>query len=438
MKKIQFVFVFCLCLIGNISLCQTATTILTPKGNPVSDTYLVPEFTPSGIAARNAYVAAAYPNAIRLANASATYNCHAYAWHTVEGGNNVWLGYYTSTAEDVYWNDGSYIEESSSTYPGKVSYASDNHSAVTTAQANIFISKWGEFPLMQHEETDVPYNSSSLKFYKKAPFISGPDQFCTQRNYFVSNLPSGSTVSWVANPSSSVSIDNPNSASIYISRISDANVVLTADIITPSGNVTLTKNIYVGNPSITSSMRIEGPQQVSFYGGPYSYSVPDFPDAISYDWYVEVAGWGNYPRTANINPYATYADITFNSPGTHYITVKATTPCGEVWYDYESFEVFVSENNYMMSFNYYPNPTDNQLTVERSIDEKKSQDQTKKEYKEFEVSLLDNKGKKLRSIKSAIEQTQVVVNTTDIPDGVYFLHIKEGEKIEKKQVIIKH
>jgi hypothetical protein len=46
--------------------------------------------------------------------------------------------------------DGSYTQVSQQIYPGKVSWASENHSAVTTSQQGVFISKWGECPLMQH------------------------------------------------------------------------------------------------------------------------------------------------------------------------------------------------------------------------------------------------------------------------------------------------
>jgi hypothetical protein len=77
------------------------------------------------------------------------------------------MGYYTTTAEDIYWQDGSYAEVSSESQAHKVSYFSDNHSAITTSTSEWFVSKWGVAPLMKHVYNDCPYNSSSLKYYKR-------------------------------------------------------------------------------------------------------------------------------------------------------------------------------------------------------------------------------------------------------------------------------
>lgn len=51
---------------------------------------------------------------------------------------------------------------------------------------------------------------------------------------------------------------------------------------------------------------------------------------------------------------------------------------------------------------------------------------------------MDNKGKVLHSGKSDENRDKIVLNTLNIPDCTYFLHIKEGKKVSKKQVIIKH
>lgn len=159
-KKITFTIVVIIgFLFSHKKICgQTLTTIYTPRGSAISDTYFFPELSSAEIASINGYVASVYPLATRLADASKTYNCHAYTWHMTEGGNKVWLGAYTSTAEDIYWEDGSYIEVCNPTFPAKVSYASDNHSAITTSTNDIFRSKWGNFPLMEHDKDYTPYN----------------------------------------------------------------------------------------------------------------------------------------------------------------------------------------------------------------------------------------------------------------------------------------
>jgi hypothetical protein len=149
------------------------TNIYTPLCSLVSNTSIIAEFDATTIAYLNAQAESLYPNATRIGDASNTYNCHAYAWYVSEGGKRVWIGTSSATAEDIYWTDGSYIEVSSQTDAIKVSYANDNHSAITTGTNNVFISKWGSWPLMRHVYNDCPYTSSGLKYYSSTREING-------------------------------------------------------------------------------------------------------------------------------------------------------------------------------------------------------------------------------------------------------------------------
>lgn len=124
------------------------------------------------------YFATAYPNAVQITtyfpySSSRRFNCHSYAWHmmSIAGGFDYddprWIGYYPgNTDEHVYWTDGSYKEVASEIYPGKVSWASGDHSAITTSTSGVFISKWNQYPLMEHDWDDSPFGSSNLKYYK--------------------------------------------------------------------------------------------------------------------------------------------------------------------------------------------------------------------------------------------------------------------------------
>ncbi|MFM7429635.1 MAG: hypothetical protein ACKO1F_07015, partial [Flammeovirgaceae bacterium] len=234
--KIFFLVVFPL-----LGFAQTQTTVFTPKGSAVPDTYIIPEFSSSQITAGNNYVATNYPNATRLTDASATYNCHGYAWHISEGGNNVWIGYYTVTAEDIYWNDGSYVEVCSQTFPAKVSYASDNHSAITTNQTDIFKSKWGQLPVMQHNKNYTPYNSSVLKYYGR---ISGPSLVCSTGQFNIGTI---SGITWSSSNPTGLTINAAGTAT----RQNNFNgqVTITAAVASACGNVNFTRDVWVGVPS---------------------------------------------------------------------------------------------------------------------------------------------------------------------------------------------
>jgi len=116
---------------------QTQVTRYTPNGSPVRAYNGITEIGSADKINWSNYVTTYYPLATELNPHSATrsYNCHAYAWHIYEGGDNVWIGYYSGqeTDEDIYWTDGSYIEQSNEMGAEKISYYADNHSAIQTS-----------------------------------------------------------------------------------------------------------------------------------------------------------------------------------------------------------------------------------------------------------------------------------------------------------------
>jgi len=94
------------------------------------------------------------------------FNCHGYAWLRTEGGPDRWIGWEGPTEENIYMEDGSYVEVPQETFPGKVSWPeSEDHSAVTTEQPGWFISKWGFRGLFKHRWDDSPYGTIGLKYY---------------------------------------------------------------------------------------------------------------------------------------------------------------------------------------------------------------------------------------------------------------------------------
>lgn len=122
-----------------------------------------------------------YPNATELNPPSATthYNCHSYAWYRSEGGDkNVWMGLFYSNSENIYWNDGSYIEVSSINDADKISYTG-NHSAISLSGTNCR-SKWGAWGLIEH---DIGYGSyiyqmNNRKYYVKFK-VDDPQVTCS-------------------------------------------------------------------------------------------------------------------------------------------------------------------------------------------------------------------------------------------------------------------
>lgn len=109
--------------------------------------------------------------------------------------DSIWIGD-NATDEDIYWNDGSFIEVPQS-FATKVSYSTAEHSAVIH-DANRFRSKWGQMPLVIHYPNDTPYDSTAAKKYyiKNTMRFLGHKFVCGSETYAVKGLPTGASITW--------------------------------------------------------------------------------------------------------------------------------------------------------------------------------------------------------------------------------------------------
>lgn len=116
----------------------------------------------------NAEVAQAYPDAIRLDDATVMYNCHNYAWDE-ENPYDGWMPYPTA-----YMTDGSYTNLNGSTLRvgDKLYSSSAQHSAVIysiggNVQNPITVTaKWGSYGLYRHRLYDCPYGETSYSSWR--------------------------------------------------------------------------------------------------------------------------------------------------------------------------------------------------------------------------------------------------------------------------------
>lgn len=263
----------------------------TPKGTTLTYVYIISEFTPAQIAAANSYAESTYPNATRLSDASATYNCHAYAWHMTEGGSPVWIN---TPSDDQYWQDGSYVETTQACHT-KVSYASDDHSAIATTTTNVFISKWGQLPVMRHSYNYCPYDYTSLKYYQRAWEMTGPSSFCTvSAPYSITTpLSPAATINWTVSPSWIATPNSPSSSSTTLTKNTDAFATLTATITYSCGvSTSLSQGIRAGFPYFNQlGTGPVGPDTLAPNSlGSYSITLPAGYPSVSYDWRVP-SGW---------------------------------------------------------------------------------------------------------------------------------------------------
>lgn len=97
---------------------------------------------------------------------SFTFNCHGFAWYMESANESALSDPRWINDEAKYMSDDSYKEVMSETYPGKISWSTGSHSAITTSVSGVYLSKWGFGPLMEHDWDDSPYGTQNLKYYK--------------------------------------------------------------------------------------------------------------------------------------------------------------------------------------------------------------------------------------------------------------------------------
>lgn len=123
------------------------------------------EFSSQEIANLNNSAQTQYPNATMRGPASAKYNCHSYAWHNSSTDNALWIDaeYEHEFQLSKYWTSDLYVSCPSSEAI-KAHYSSGNHSANILSSGK-YLSKWGNWPLMEHDYDYCPYVLSNIQFF---------------------------------------------------------------------------------------------------------------------------------------------------------------------------------------------------------------------------------------------------------------------------------
>jgi hypothetical protein len=432
--KYSFSVCMFVCVVFN-AVSQTLSPVTTQKCSNVN-AYIVPENSQAWIDATNAYAASQFPNATIISNSSQTYNCHGYAWHMSNGGSTRWIGYYVTTDEDIYWGDGSYVEVSGRVTPSatKVSYASSDHSAITTTDPNVFISKWGQWPLMRHSPTYTPYNSSNLKYYvSSAAIVTQSSPLCNTSALSVSNLSPSATVVWQSSNPSAVSVSSTG----VTTRLNNfnGNVTITANVNSGCGNsFTLSQNLNIGAGISSVFLTNIGATKTSsnkyFLTCRLPIGIPYSP-APTFKWYID-----NVLReTTNSTD-----GWDFNASGAcnslHTLRVEAFLGCGVVLTNQQQFSVNCSGGS-GGALAVYPNPTSNNLTISFENDLNSTLSSSKAESvlsSEFSVNLYDSLNQKRKSGKSI--NSQIVIDVSDLPKGFYFLRVNRADELIVRQILI--
>lgn len=84
----------------------------TPNGSSVISGELISSDLSDSLKRGYRYLAEVIHGGTYVSDATLQYNCHAFAWHMSEEhpDDSVWIGLGSNTHENIYWEDGSYIE----------------------------------------------------------------------------------------------------------------------------------------------------------------------------------------------------------------------------------------------------------------------------------------------------------------------------------------
>lgn len=336
--------------------------------------------------------------------------------------------------------DGSYTLMPQETYPGKVSWASGDHSAVTTSQSGIFISKWNEYPLIEHAWNYSPYGSNNLKYYAR-PTISGPKEFCSLwevPSYTVTNVPAGCT--WKSSSNLTLSGSSGNTASVTGSgsagwvSVNIGTTELVRYDVYMAGEVPVVDRID-GPLNVTTTGTYEAVLSSGAVPSPYHGSLP----STYFDWTIydnsDASIFGNGYGHINVNFSNRY-------PKSYSLYLSVTNVCG-VGYDYTN--IYATGAGYY--FSSYPNPASDILNIEidtqaatqaQSLRQTTTNGKLLKTDPTYDIRLYDGQGNLLRNAKT--KGGKVEFNVTNLPNGIYYLHFYDGtdNKPEMRQIVVQH
>lgn len=158
-----------------VSSSADTTFIKTPNGTDVEVWITNQEFTSAEKREEDETAQKQYPNAEFVSSASMAYNCHSYAW--LQNSRYNYTKYWMDDPS-AFWTDRSFLTRSGSIKVGDIGVYTNvrgtvKHSAIVDSISNskpVYISKWGDGPVMIHTEFHCPYgaNFSITKHYYEA------------------------------------------------------------------------------------------------------------------------------------------------------------------------------------------------------------------------------------------------------------------------------
>jgi len=284
----------------------------------------------------------------------------------------------------------------------------------------------------------VAFGSGRLNAYAaiqaSMPVITGVNAFCNTSVLTVSPVPTGATVHWTVSPTGVVNVPTSGS-SITISKASQGWATVTATITGGNaGTLTATYNVTTYPDCLSIASNMSG-SCTNGYQTWYVSATPNMQGATNWHWTVDNPGSGTY-NIFSPNSQSTYISVS----GGGGVSVTYMDQCGET--SHTDGVTIYSPCGRGMAIVAYPNPAANQLTIQNNIVNPGAANPntqvTDQPSEPFSVELYNAKGQILKTGTNNNASRKIVLNTADVANGTYYLHIKHGTDISEQQIIVKH
>lgn len=257
--------------------------------------------------------------------------------------------------------------------------------------------------------------------------VVGPDLICSSGVYHLQNPTQGVVVTWSTSNPNGLNIDNTGT----VTRLNNFNGQVTITATVNSGCASVSRNVWVGDPSIVYYPPGYNPcTDNPWYAGPII-------QGVSYSWSVDNP---NVWFTTNTTHYSA-AVISYNP---EYFNITLTVSEGSCS---TSTTLFSYTDGYycqcffdpacggLSLFTATPNPAGQQIDV--GIEDGEYEKELKKIGRiSYALALIDDKG----NVHSNVEVIGKSYrwDTSKISDGTYYLKIIYKDLIETRRIIIKH
>lgn len=273
------------------------------------------------------------------------------------------------------------------------------------------------------------------------PSIAGPDFLCSADTYTLQNFPVGSTATWSVTPSwqfTGATSGSSTTATLTPSSRAAGQATLTYTITTACGNTQVQRVFWVGEADLN---RISFSNPVDefeyFCSSDYGNTFTIHSNSPNTTWQARMLNWPSLtvaytsPSTYQSNQSYIWSYVPIPNNGYYVFEVRGTNACGTTdWLPGYEIEYVDCTSFGEDPFLIYPNPASDIVTISLGdiIDSELSKST------QFEVSLYNQQGQMI--IDNTKVEQEIVLNTSGLKNGFYYVHIRFKDELIRRQVRI--